>query len=88
MKVICKIIRIIFLLNLFGIIYDSKADIPNSSQSIGDTCDLGNNQNGICQELHNCEHTKKLYAAKKFTDIKFCKPQKYIPIACCIQTSL
>ena len=87
MKVISQIIQIVLLLSLFGIFYGSSAQIPNSSQSIGDTCDLGNNQNGICQELRNCQHAKNLFAEKKYADIKFCKPQGYIPIACCPRTS-
>ncbi|CAG9802091.1 unnamed protein product [Chironomus riparius] len=87
MKVISQIIQIVFLLSLFGFFCDSIAQIQNSSQNIGDTCDLGNNQNGICQELRNCQHSKKLFVEKKFADIKFCKPQGYIPIACCPGTS-
>lgn len=57
--------------------------LDNSEKSLGDICNLQNNQEGICSEIKNCESVKKLFDAKTTSDIVRCGFVGKRPIVCC-----
>jgi len=55
----------------------------NSESTLGDTCKLENNEEGICSELFDCESAKKLFKLNKTSDILHCGFIGKRAIVCC-----
>lgn len=83
MKLLSDKMQILLAINMVIASAVCGSYFENSGKSLGDTCFLKNNQEGICSEILNCEPVKKLFDAKKFSEIVECEFVGKRSIVCC-----
>jgi hypothetical protein len=90
-----KMIRIFVLVSVVVLVESNvvmrfayeKCLLDNAYLSLGDTCQLPNNQEGICSELIQCPPAKKLYDEKKYSEIPHCGFNKDRRSVCCARSA-
>jgi uncharacterized protein affecting Mg2+/Co2+ transport len=59
----------------------------NAYKSLGETCQLPNDNEGVCQEIIKCESAKNLFALKKTREIQHCGFHGRQRLVCCPRSS-
>lgn len=66
-----------FLFDNYNCLYD------NAYLSLGETCKLPEDHEGVCKELNNCDSAKKLFSMKDFSKIQHCGFKGIQRLVCC-----
>ncbi|XP_070494751.1 ovochymase-like [Chironomus tepperi] len=85
MKIFSDKMLILIAINVLIVSADCANNPDNSERTLGDTCELRNNQLGICSEISNCETVKKLFDTKQTSEIVRCRFIGKRSIVCCPQ---
>lgn len=71
------------ILLLFSTASTFKYQPETSPSGLGDSCDLRNNEQGICVDISECEHAKELNRLRRTSEIVRCEFIGRSPIVCC-----
>lgn len=83
MKVFCKKICVLLVLNILNFIEGFEYQVESAGNTLGGKCTLKDNRPGVCKYMNSCDYVKQLYRSKQTADIVRCQFIGRNPVVCC-----